>query len=175
MTFSHAFVPATNKEGLSRLTFLGMIQKNGTSQAKGDNGALLTNSDGTPKMRDWTLTNFEFEVLGKFKGTTQKVSITCGERISDDNLLGKTLTALGYSLDVETVIDDEGFEVELTDETEEGFSQVEEEDSTAFTEYLESIVGQVFVAKVYKETDGKRKGYLAIDVTTLKPFTKPAK
>lgn len=176
MTFSQAFVPAVNKDGLSRLTFLGVTQKSGKSKVKDDDGAIVFEEDGTtPRMRDWAITNFEFDVLGKFKGKNQKVTITAGDRISDDNLLGKTLTALGYGATVETEITDDGFEVESTDEDDEGFSQVEEEDSSAVITYLESLVGTVFVARVYKETEGKRKGFFAVDVSTLKPFIKPAK
>lgn len=175
MTFSQAFVPAVNKEGLSRLTFLGMTQKSDKSQVKDKNGVLVFNEDGSPKMRPWTMTNLRFEVLGKFKGNNREVTITAGETISEDNLLGKTLAAMGYSTTVETALDDEGFEVEVTDETEDGFSQVEDNGVDDIEAFLESQIGSVFVAKVYKETKGKQAGYWTIDVSTIKPHVKPTK
>ena len=56
-------------------------------------------------------------------------------------------------------------------EDEDGFESVTDvvHDIEGF---LKTCVGTIYVAKLSKATEGKRKGYWEIDVDTLKPFVK---
>lgn len=175
-TFQQAFVPAVNKDGFSRLTFKGMDKKAGISPVKDKAGNETINPEtGEVKTKEWVIINLTFEVMGRVKGTSQKVAVTVGERYSEENLLGKTLTAMGFvPPEVETVTDDEGFEVEILPEDEEGFGQVEDDDALgqSIDTFIEASLDKVYIGKVEKATDGKRKGYLQLDVETLKPLTK---
>lgn len=175
-TFQQAFVPAVNKDGYSRLTFLGMDKKSGISPVKDKEGNTTVDAEtGEVKTKEWVIINLTFEVMGRVKGTSQKVAVTVGERYTEENLLGKTLTAMGFvAPEVETVTDDDGFEVEVLPEDEDGFGQVEDDDSlgSSIEAFINNHIGKVYMGKVEKATEGKRKGYLMVDVETIKLLTK---
>lgn len=177
--FKQAFEPARNKEGYAKLTFLGLSTRSGESPEKDGEGNVIKNEDGSIKMRSWVLNNLEFECQGVVRGFNQKISVTCGEVYAPDNLLGKTLTAMGFegglTLDLEE--DEDGFSVQSFDESstdDDGFSQIEGDTLANIISFLDDSKGKVFIAFVSKISEGKRKGFWEIDVDSLKPFVKPA-
>lgn len=155
-TFTSAFRPALNKEGFGKLTFLGTSTQSGTKD------------DGT----NWEIFKLNFEVMGAVRGTNQKINIATNYQYSEDNLLGKALSNMGFTPNaIELIEDDAGFMVVNTQEDEDGFESVN--DAVPDIEgFLESCKGQVFTAKLNKPTEGKRKGYWEIDVDSLKPFVR---
>lgn len=177
--FTATFQPATNKQGLSKLAFLGVDVKEGDKPLTDKNGnEIIDDETGEVKVKHWTLVNLTFEVMGVVRGSSQKVSITCSEKYSPDNLLGKTLTAMGYVPPaIATELDEDGFEVQATDLDDDEFAQIDacESGIDGIEEFLKSCEGKHFTAKVGKVTEGKRKGFWGIDVDTLKPFVKPEK
>lgn len=179
MTFSTAFQPATNKTGLSKLTFLGTDVKEGDKPQLDKNGnEIIDEETGEVKTRHWVIVNLTFDCMGVVRGTSQKVSITCSEKYSPDNLLGKTLAAMGYvPPTIATELDEDGFEVQATDLDDDEFAQIDASESgiDGIEEFLKSCENKHFTAKVSKISEGKRKGFWGIDVDTLKPFVKPEK
>lgn len=166
MTFTTAFRPALNKDGYARLQYIGYEIKTGESD-------VTDKKTGEITKREWKMLCINFDVKGVVRGTSQKVSINPSFSYSEDNLLGKTLKALGYTHpSVEIIEDEEGFETVAMDEDEEGFGQVED-NNLGIEEFLNTITDKVFIGKINKATEGKRKGYWEIDVETVKPFVKP--
>lgn len=155
-TFSQAFRPAQNKEGLSRLEFLGYEMKEGKSEKTGKPYAFL---------------NLNFRVKGAVRGTDRIISVTANFTYAPDNLLGRTLAAMGFDApEVELEVDEEGFEIEaLGDTDDEGFED-EPANDLGIEDFLASAQGNVYTAKVDKVTEGKRKGFWVIDVDTIKLF-----
>jgi hypothetical protein len=152
--FTQSFRPALNKDGYSRLTFIGCETKEGTKE------------DGTP----WSMFNINFLVKGAIPGTDKIIPVTTGFNYDPDNLLGTTLAKLGFTLpEPEYIQDDEGFEVAEIETDDEGFG-VEPDTRLDIFEFLESIEGNVYIAKVNKMTEGKRKGFWVIDVNTIQFF-----
>lgn len=161
-TFSLSFRPALNKAGLARAEYIGYEIKKGTKTK--------TNEEGEIIEKPWSLLSINFEVKGVTRGSCQKVCITCGFDYDTENPLGITLTSLGYEPPtIPLVLDDEGFEVEAVEEDSEGFETTGEVDF-GIEEFLETIKGKVFTAKVYRATEGREKGYWQIDAKTLTPF-----
>ncbi len=153
MTFTQAFRPALNKEGFSRLTFLGFAIKEGVKDGK-----------------EWKLFELKFEVMGAVRGTTKEIGLSTNFQYDTDNLLGKTLAGMGYEPPtLATVEDEEGFEVVAVDTDDEGFG-VEDEVDLGIEDFLTEAVGNVYLAKVYKPTEGAKKGFWQIDVESLKLF-----
>lgn len=166
MTFTTAFRPALNKDGFARLQYIGYeIKKGMTKVADKKTGEIVE--------KEWELLCLNFDVKGVVRGTSQKVSISPSFTYDEDNFLGKTLKALGYTPPtVEMVVNDEGFEELAIDENDEGFEDVEEID-WGIEEFLDSITDKVYVGKISKATEGKRKGFWEINVETVKPFVRP--
>ncbi len=151
--FTAKFQPAKNKQGLSKLTFIGTDTKEGVKK------------DGEP----WSMFKINFDCMGKFYGTKQVISITTGFTYDPDNLLGKTLTAFGFELpEPETVEDEEGFEVVKPENLDDEGFEITEAPKLDVIDFLKGKIGTVFVASVVK-TD---RGFWSIDVDTLKPMTK---
>ncbi|NEU80706.1 hypothetical protein [Nostoc sp. UIC 10630] len=71
--------------------------------------------------------------------------------------------------EVGSTLDEEGFEVADINEDEEGFA-VEEGMQLDIQGYLESIENNVYIAKISKATEGKRKGFWQIDAKTIQLF-----
>ncbi|MCG6135236.1 MAG: hypothetical protein MET45_11305 [Nostoc sp. LLA-1] len=141
--FEKAFIPAVNEEDLSHLTFLGVNRKVEITQDK----HLHT-------------TNFVFEVMGEVKGTSEKVLISVGTIYTYNNFVGKILKAMGFvEPDKQCFIN------------EDGFYQFEDDNIEARIDtFLILNQGNVFLAKIYNETQEMLKHSWQIDVTTLKPF-----
>jgi hypothetical protein len=154
LMFTQSFQPATNKEGLARLTFLGYEAKEGTKE------------DGSP----WSMFNINFLVKGKVAGTDRVIPVTTGFNYDPENLLGITLHNLGFEIpEAPTEEDEEGFEVVSQDFDDEGF-EVAPEQQLDIMGFLNSIENNVYTARVYKATEGKRKGFWLIDASTIKLF-----
>jgi hypothetical protein len=163
-TFSTAFKPSTNKAGLARAEYIGYEVREGVKSKTDTNGEITE--------RPWKLLNIIFEIRGVARGSFQKMSVTCGFTYADDNTLGITLKALGYKPPViETIFDEEGFEIEAVQEDEEGF-EVADEINFGIEEFLKEVEGKIFLAKVYRAAEGKQKGYWQIDHKTLTPMHK---
>jgi hypothetical protein len=167
-TFTTAFKPALNKEGYARLQFIGHEIKSGVSK-------VTNNETGEITDREWVLLSIDFDCKGVIRGTNQKISITTGLTYSEDNILGKALSKLGYKPPTSDVVfDDEGFEVAATTDNKEGFEEVDNL-VLGIEDFLQSIVDKVFIAKIKKATEGKRKGFWEIDIDSLQLFVKPNK
>jgi hypothetical protein len=166
MTFTQAFAPALNKEGFVRLEFMGHEIKSGIKEETDkDTGEIVK--------RDWSFLNLIFEAKGLQRGSTQKVTITSGFNYAPDNLLGITLSHLGYEAPkVELVEDSEGFLELATDEDEDGFGQIEAVD-LGIEEFLDSIKNYIFAAKIFKASEGKRKGFWQINAESISLLKKP--
>lgn len=163
--FKTAFTPALNKEGYSRLEFKGL------QTLAGKAGETSTRT-GEVYVKDWEINTLTFSCKGMIKNTSQDIKITIPTKYSEGNVLARLLANLGYvAPTLETVIDDEGFEVVETDEDADGFAEVEDLD-LGIDSFLESIVDKVFIAKVFRATEGKNKGQWTIDIDTIQPFVK---
>lgn len=161
-TFSQSFKPALNKAGFARAEYTGYEIKEGVSTK--------TTKDGEIIEKPWSLLSINFDVRGTARGSFQKMSITCGFNYDAENLLGVTLASLGYEPPtIKMTLDEDGFEVEAVEEDEEGFETTGEV-YFGIEEFLETIKGKVFTAKVYRATEGKQKGYWQIDVKSLTLF-----
>lgn len=149
--FTAKFQPALNKKGYSKLTFMGTEIKEGK------------NKDG----ESWEMFLIKFDCLGKFHGSSQIVSVSCGFQYDSDNVLGKTLAAMGYiAPEVKTSVDPDGFEIEdVGDLDDDEFLQTETP-KLDFTEFFKSQIDKVFTAKLTKSD----RGFWSIDVDTLKPL-----
>jgi hypothetical protein len=159
MTFTQAFRPALNKEGLSRLTFLGHGIKEGVKKDK-----------DTKEEKPWKLFELKFEVMGAVRGTSKEIGLSTNFQYDADNLLGKALAGMGYEPPaLTTEEDEEGFEVVAVETDDDGFS-VEDEVDLGIEDFLIEAVGNVYIAKLYKPTDGTKKGFWQIDVESLKLF-----
>lgn len=156
-TFTQVFRPALNRDGYAKLTFLGSSSQSGNTNGK-----------------DWEVFKLHFEVQGVVRGVNQKIQIVTNFAYGDDNLLGRSLKAMGFKPELqegELIEDESGFMVMPVSEDDEGFETANEQvpDIEGFLKHCE---GKVYVAKVQKVTEGKRKGFWEIDVDTLKPFVK---
>ena len=153
--FTTKFQPALNKEGYSKLTFVGSEIKQGV---KDD--------------REWSIFFLNFEVMGKIRGTTQIVGVPCGFTFDPDNNLGKSLLAMGFKIpEVKTTLDADGFEVEDDEDiADDDFQQVDPP-KLDFTLFLLSKKDSVYIAKLSKD----QKGFWRVDLDTLKSLNNSKK
>lgn len=166
--FKAPFTPALNKLGEAKLTFIGLEVKTGKTKAEG---------------RDYQINNLKFEMMGKVRGTSTFVNITSGTTFDIESNFCKALTNMGlnpqillgiYSEifeDVETIEDENGFEVEDCSEDDDGFA-VEDARDFDFSEIEEFCIlncQKVFTGKVFLND----KKYWEINAETIKPLTKP--
>lgn len=163
MTFTQGFKPALNKDGYARCEYTRYEVKSGKSK-------VTDQKTGEVNDREWELLSIYFQIKGAVRGTDKTISITTNLKYEVDNLLGITLNLLGFEKpDSEVELDDEGFEVVATTEDDEGFEELEHVD-LGIEEFLDSIKGNVYIAKVAKATEGKQKGYWQIDARTIQLF-----
>jgi hypothetical protein len=163
MTFTQGFKPALNRDGFARCEYIGYEIKSGDSEFT-DKKTLQIHK------REWELLSINFKVKGTVRGTDKIISITTNLKYEDDNLLGITLDLLGFKKpNSEVELDDEGFEVIATNEDDEGFEETDTIE-LGIEEFLDSIEGNVYIAKVAKATEGKRKGFWQIDAKTIQLF-----
>lgn len=158
-TFTAAFKPALNKEGYGKLTFLGSSTQSGEKE------------DGS----SWDIFKLTFEVMGAIRGVNQKILVVTNFAYEEDNLLGKTMRHMGFipvlNESVNMIEDDMGFMVIPVAEDEDGF-HTDCEVVPDIDGFFKKCEGQVYLAKVCKVIEGKRKGFWEIDVDSLKPFVK---
>src|SRR5690349_5678835 len=111
--FTLGFQPATNAKGYSKLIFNGAEKKEGTKVKSDRNGNVLIDPEtNEPVIVEWSLINLKFLCMGVVKGQWQPLSITCTEKYSEQNLLGKTLQKMGFvPSNVEKTVDSEGFAI----------------------------------------------------------------
>jgi len=167
-SFTTAFKPALNKEGYARLQFIGHEVKSGISKVTNKETGEITD-------REWSLLSIDFDCKGVVRGTNQKISITTGFNYSEDNTLGRTLSKLGYKPPIsDVVLDEEGFEVVAVNDDDEGFEIVDNL-VLGIEEFLLSIVDKVFIGRINKATEGKRKGFWEIDIDSINLFIKSNK
>ena len=154
---TRTFVPGLNKEGFSKLTLTGFEYKHGEK----------TNEE-TEEVREWELYQIKFECKAKYRGMNpQKISITTGVKYAPDNILGKSLKALGIDVDgdVEMTLDEDGFEQEAISETldADGFEDDEAPAEIDVEALVNDLVGQNYKAKVSRGKDG----FWGINLDTL--------
>ena len=152
-----AFVPALNKEGLSKLTLTGVDYKSGDKK-----------DEKTGEVRHWELIQINFDCKAKYRGmNAQKVSLTTSITYSPDNSLGKALSALGIAVDdgLNLELDEDGYEVEgISDSLDEDeFEDDEEPEGIDAEALIKPLIGTVYKGKI---TRGKN-GFWGIDVDTL--------
>ena len=157
ITASRAFTPALNKEGLSKLTLTGFEH---LKDVKVD--------EKTGKEKPWELFKICFVCKAKYRGMEpQKVSISTGVKYSQDNLLGKTLKALGIQIDedLEMELDEDGFEAEAISETldNDGF-----EDSDILLDIdVESLIKAKIGINYKAKISRSKKGFWGVDIDSL--------
>ena len=165
--FKTAFTPALNKDGLSKLEFKD-YELSQTSYEK------LNKETGVTETIPYESFRLNFDVMGKFLGTNQIISVGCDPSISEDNRLGTVLKALGFEFPSIPITDDaDGFAVadDGSQFDDDGFAVAEvdlTDLSAAITEFLDCSKGSFYVGKVAKNT----KGYWTIDPQTIKPMVK---
>lgn len=156
--FTAAFKPALNREGYAKLTFLGTGSQTGTKE------------DGTV----WEIFKLAFEVMGTTRGVNQKVSIVTNYVYAIDNALGRAMQNMGYVANGETenlIEDEDGFLVTSVSEDNDGF-EIASDAIPNIEQFFDECVGKIYLAKISKITEGKRKNFWEIDVDSLKLFTK---
>lgn len=170
--FTLGFQPATNAKGLSKLLFQGAEKKEGKKIKTDKQGQIVIDPEtNEPEIIDWSLINLKFLVMGLVKGQWQMISITCTEKYSEQNLLGKTLTNMGFiPSKAAKIYDDEGFEIIDIDTDDEGFTTAETDIVTEINMFLDKAFDKPFIARVYKPVEGSRKNFWQIDIDTLKPY-----
>lgn len=155
-TFTSAFRPALNREGYAKLTFLGSGSQSGSKDGK-----------------DWEIFKLVFEVQGVVRGTNQKITIVTNYQYSEDNQLGRALKGMGFVPEpLELIQDEDGFDVVDAVQDEDGFEVVDDAQLPDIEGFLKSCEGRVFIGKVNKIVEGKRKGFWEVDVDSIKPFMK---
>ena len=153
--FTKSFVPAINKDGFSKLTFTGYETKEGVSEKTG---------------KEWSMFRIIFRCMGRVRGVDRELAVTTGFTYNADNILGKTLSAMGFKeSDKALETDEDGFGVESETFADDGFTVDESESQLDILGFLDSQVGTVYLGKVFRN----EKGYLTIDVETLEPLTIP--
>jgi hypothetical protein len=174
--FSVGFTPAFNKDGLSKMRFIGTEQKSGEKiKVDADGKEIIDPETNEPQIINWSLINLKFEVMGVVKGQWQEINITCGEKYTRDNILGVTLNKMGfipYEGELET--DDEGFGTIELETDEDGFCTMDGSVIAEIEDFLLESVGGEYTARVFKATEGRRKNFWQIDVNTIKPYIKKA-
>jgi hypothetical protein len=150
--FNLKFVPSTNKEGYSKLTFKGIVTKEGKA---GD-----VSKTGKTYEKDWEFTSLEFEMMGLVKGTSKTFYPKLETEYADNNKFGVLLQNMGYERpDLEPEYDDDGFLI-MSDENVD--LQIEE--------FLESVKDKIFIAVLIYDVDDKGYEYYDIQVDTVKPL-----
>jgi hypothetical protein len=163
MTFSAAFSPALNQDGFAKITFLELKSLFGKA---GD----VSDKTGAIYEKNWEIHNLVFSCQGMVRGSTQNIAIKISTKYSSDNALGTLLKNMGYiEPKFETELDEDGFEIVTVDEDDDGFATVESLD-LGIDEFIKESIGKVFIAKVFRESEGSNKGRLTIDIATIKPF-----
>lgn len=167
MTFTEVFKPAVNKDGFSLLTFKGKEIKSG---AAGETNV----KTGEVYQQDWKIVSLLFEIKGSAHDVQtfrQKVS----EKYSPDNALGVILNGMGFiAPNAEMVEDEDGLLVVAGVEDEDGMIVTDHIDiGVAIESFLDHLVGTKFLAKLERETAGKQKGFLKMNIETIKPHVKP--
>ncbi|WP_413176514.1 hypothetical protein [Anabaena azotica] len=164
--FQLDFQPARNKDGLSKLNFIGVEEKEGVK-------TIIDERTGEEISYEWKLINLIFEVMGVRKGDWKKITISTNGKYSDSSILGKILNGMGFTPSAYSVtVDDEGFEVVEGDIDEDGFEVVNDEIGEEIFKFLKNNENRFFVGKVSKSTEGKSKGFWQINPLSLKPFNK---
>jgi len=166
--FTAPFQPALNASGDAKLTFIGLEVKTGKTKDSG---------------RDYQLNNLKFEVMGKVRGTSTFVNISSGKIFDIQSNFCKALINMGLKPqilmdiyqqifnDIDTIEDENGFEVEDCTEDDDGFA-VEDARDFDFSEIEKFCVincQKVFTGKVFQND----KKFWEIDPETIKPLVKP--
>ena len=148
--FTTKFQPALNKAGLSKLTFIG------TDVLEGEKDRKL-----------WSMFKFRFLCMGKFHGSDQEITLSTGFQYEENNLLGRTLSAMGFKIpNPNTVLDNDGFEVVKPENLDDDGFEVIKAPKLDVMEFLDTKIDSVYVAKLSKN----QKNFWQIDVNTLKPL-----
>jgi hypothetical protein len=168
MTFSAAFTPALNKDGLAKITFLELKTLSGRAGE-------VSEKKGVVYEKDWEINNLIFSCQGIVRGDSQNIALKISTKYSSDNTLGILLKNMGYvEPKFKTELDEDGFEIVAVDEDEDGFASIESLD-LGIDSFIEESIGKVFIGKVYRESQGSNKGRLTIDIATIKPFVSKKK
>jgi hypothetical protein len=141
-----AAVPAVNREGFSRVTFLGYEDCEKLNKETGEISVY---------------TKLKFEILDKTKVDPIKTNVV-GSALNERELWD-TVQGLGYvepesDDDFEDADDDIDSEADETSKVFDGLNHI--------VEFLEAIAGKKFICKVERD----RRGYWAIKPDTLKPY-----
>lgn len=148
--FTAKFQSAKNKNGESKLTFIGTDIKEGEKEGK-----------------PWSIFKFRFLCMGKFHGSDQEVGLITGFQYEPDNVLGRTLNAMGFKTPTpNTVFDDDGFEIVEPENLDDDGFEVTLAPKLNVIGFLETKVDSLYIAKLAKN----QKGFWEIDVDTLRPF-----
>ena len=152
--FSNAFRPALNKQGYSKLTFVGIEVKEGKRK---------------DSKEPWSMFLIKFDCMGKYYGSSQEVSVNTGFSYDLDNSLGKVLSCMGFEPPkIKTVVDPDGFEIESPESLDDDDFAREKAPELDVEGFLESKVGQIFLGKVVKND----RGFWVVDPSSLKPIKK---
>lgn len=150
-TFIKASKPALNKEGYAKVTYTGF--ETGVS-AKAD--------EKTGELKPYI--KLLFTAMDTTRRSPIAVNVLGNARLTESNAITKTLVAMGYREVSELTLDDDGFEVELTEEDSEGFELESTDDNDEVESFLSERVGKVYLCKLVKN----KKGFLELAVDTLK-------
>ncbi|GAX36817.1 hypothetical protein [Nodularia sp. NIES-3585] len=158
------FLPAINKAGLSRLTFLKTkditLSEENVSLSSED--IALVTDELTEKMGliSKEITIIIFAVMGQLEGSQRAVLMPVSSQYTSYNDLGKILKAMGF--------------VEPEREyftNEEGFIQYKDNNLGSLIEsFFKSKENAVYVGRMYNKNNDQQEECWRIDVETLKAF-----
>lgn len=141
-----ASVPALNKEGFSRVTYLGLEDCQGKADEK------------TGEIREYT--KLKFTILDKTKLSPISANVI-GQALNERELW-ETVQGMGYiAPETEDSLDDG--DDDLSDEP-----AIVDDELDSIVNYLEGQQGKHFLCKVERD----KRGYWAIKPETLTPYVK---
>jgi hypothetical protein len=167
--FGLEFAPATNKNGFSKIRFIGVEEKSGTK-------IILNEKTGEHENFEWRIVNLIFDVMGVKSGEWKNINISTNGRYSDDSVLGTVLKNMGFvPSSYNSVIDEDGFRIIEGETDEDGFGIVEDSLADDIENFLKNNEGRFFIAKIFKPTEGRQKGFYQILPGTIELFKSKSK
>jgi hypothetical protein len=172
--FTHAFEPATNKQGQSLGVFKDFEVLEGKSPVLDRKTKQpILDSEGNPLMRDWSFVSLVFDVKGRIAGHTREIKLTTNGQFGTSGELEKAIKDMGWVNNLRNVVlDEDGLEIEKFGELEideDGLEistiDVEKELFNSFRAFVEDVKGHKFWVKVTRDN----KGYLRIEPGSITP------
>ena len=155
MNFSIPSKPALNKDGFAKVTFIGLT--NDTSEKLDKNG------------NPYLYSKLVFQVMDTTRKSPITVSVVSSKYTGEFKQVIESMGFVSQTTKETTTTDSEGFEITLDKLADDGFEITTETDEDLILEisdYLDSIRGTAFLAKVNKD----KRDFWKLDVSSIKPY-----